>query len=343
MKARILEKSEEHLWDKFIQKHPLATIHQASVWGHFQEKIPSKGKYWIIILEQDSKIIGGTLLIKQKLPKSHSWLYAARGPLLDYNSKNIQEQMENLLTTLKTIAKKENAIFLRIDPPLEKEKKFKGFYTIKYGFQPEHTLILDLKKTEEELLKLMKPKGRYNIRLAEKKGVEIIKVNPKDNKKFNAYVDNFYEILKETTQRDQFHGHDKDYYRMMIEMLSLSDNAHLYLAEYNSEIIAGIIVTYFKDTATYYFGASGNKDRNVMAPYLLHWYAIKEAKVKNFKYYDFFGIAPSNAKNHPWQGVTEFKKKFGGEEKSYIKAQEYPFKKFLYLIYRIYKRLRHNN
>lgn len=342
MKARILEKSHKHLWDEFLKSHPLANIHQSSAWGHFQEKIPQRGKYWIIVLENSGKstrILGGTMLIRHKLPKGFCWLYAARGPLLNYNSKNSQKQIDELLSAIKPIAKQEKAIFLRIDPPIQKNSKtedkkhfaklnFKNFHTVNYGFQPEHTLILDISKKEEEILAQMKPKGRYNIRLAEKRGV---KAREADS------VSAFYKILLETTKRDAFHSHNKDFYRNMLETLIPSKNAALYLAEYENKIIGGIIVTFFNNTATYYFGASSNEYRNVMAPYLLQWRAIKEAKNRGLKYYDFLGIAPLSAKNHPWQGVSEFKKKFGGQEISYVKPQEFAFKKPLYWLYRIYK------
>lgn len=321
MKARILEKSEEPKWDKFIETHSLSTIHQTSAWGHFQEKIPGRDKYWIIVLEENDKIIGGTMLIRHALPKGYCWLYAARGPLIK------EDQMEELLKTIKPIAKKEKAIFLRVDPPTEKPIKFKGFKETHSGFQPEHTLIIDLTKSEEEILKQMKPKGRYNIRLAEKKGVKIHKSND---------IDSFYSLLEQTTHRDKFSGHDKNFYQKMLD--KLPNSAILYTATYNEKPIAGIIVTSFKDTATYYYGASGNEYRNVMAPYLLQWHAIKEAKDRKLKYYDFFGIAPENTASHPWAGVTEFKKKFGGKPQTYAPPQEYSFKPLLHFLYKLYKK-----
>lgn len=353
LEARILKQSEENLWEEFIKTHPLSTIHQASAWGHFLAKISSRGKYWIIVLEEKNKIVGGTLLVRHALPRGYSWLYAPRGPLLDYNYT--EKQMEELMSVIQKIAKEENAIFLRVDPPiiqrsghLQKCDKiapvphFKNFFAVKHGFQPEHTLLIDLTKSHEEILRNMKQKGRYNIRLAEKKGVKIHKVNYEKPKEFLKDIEHFYEILKETVKRDHFHGHDLSYYQSMLDTLCCHKNAELYLAEYNRKIIAGIIVTFFKDTATYYYGASGNDFRNIMASYLLQWSVIKEAKKEGYKYYDFFGISPTlqngiHIKKHPWQGVTDFKTKFGGEKISYASAQEYPFKKFLYFLYRIYK------
>ena len=326
MEARILNQSEENLWSEFVAKHPLGNIHQTPEWGHFRRQIPGNDKYWIIVLEDPSshKILAGTLLIRQQLPRGYSWLYAPRGPLAT------QEEMSLLMPEIKKIAKKEKAVFFRVDPLIRTPDTlhFQHFRQNIHGFQPDHTLILDLTKSEEDLLKEMKPKGRYNIKLAEKKGVTIHQ---------STDVSSFYKILSETTSRDGFHGHDQKFYENMLA--ALNSHAALYLAEFENKIIAASLNTFYKDTATYYYGASSNDYRNVMAPYLLHWQAIRDAKAKGYKFYDFFGIAPENAVNHPWAGVTEFKKKFGGTEISYQKPQEFIFKKTLYLLYRTYKKL----
>ncbi|MBU1151563.1 peptidoglycan bridge formation glycyltransferase FemA/FemB family protein [Patescibacteria group bacterium] len=337
IRAKILTKPEEDIWDKFAENHPLSTIHQASIWGHFQEKINARGKYWIIALKEDGKIIGGTMLIRHLTAKGHSWLYAARGPLLNYKSPRINEYLKALLTPIKKLAEEENSIFLRIDPPLEKLPPLKGFYSSSHGFQPQDTLILDLRPKLDDILAQMKPKGRYNIRLAEKKGVTVRKSNPKKLEQFLADIESFHRMLNETTQRDKFSSHKKEVYRDMIDTLNLENRAALYLAEYEGEPIAGIIVTFYKDTAIYYYGASSNEHRNLMAPYLLQWQAIQEAKSRGLTNYDFLGIAPPNAKNHPWRGVTDFKEKFGGQHIAYTKPQEHPFQKLKYFAYRLYK------
>lgn len=411
MQARILNPAEEYLWEEFVQNHPLGNIHQTPEWGHFQAKVPGRGKYWIIALTESSrdstlnnsstsrppKILAGTLLIRHQLPKGYCWLYAPRGPLLNYDNHELaNQQMSALMTEIKKIAKQEKGIFLRIDPLIKPAPAlhFPNFRQNLTGFQPDHTLILDLTKSEEELLTQMKPKGRYNIKLAEKKGVKIRQAGlTNDSEAFNPVqfekdLTAFYRILTETTSRDGFHGHDLKFYKDILESLQINPKADssltgvthntpgnlinhpgatLYLAEFDNQIIAACLNTYYKDTATYYYGASSDTYRNVMAPYLLHWQAIIDAKAKGCKFYDFFGIAPTHEQSecasqqtsrlggtdpkrpkgaeakmnpHPWAGVTEFKKKFGGTETSYQKPQEFPFIKSLYLLYRAYKKLR---
>lgn len=369
MRAKILDKSEEDKWWDFVNKHPLGTIHQTPCWGRFQAKIPARGKYWIVVLEEDEKIVGGTMLIRHKLAKKYCWLYASRGPLLDYeNEENFKFQKRRLLETIKEIAKREKAGFLRVDPPIiedsQKVQPFKELKETSHGFHPEHTLIIDLTKSEDSILRQMKQKGRYNIRLAEKKEVKIRKTKISDPEALEKDLNDFYLILKETTKRDKFSPHKKEYYKQMLETLQPEDPAtgttvngknspgnvfsspktELYLARYEGRTIAGIIVTFYKDTAIYYYGASSNEHRNLMAPYLLQWHAMKEAKKRGCEKYDLLGISPPKTpdtkKPHPWQGVTAFKKKFGGTHVSYIPATEHPFKKSLYLMYRLYKKLR---
>lgn len=309
----------------------LSTIHQTKTWAKFREATKGEKK---IEINAEKKYYA--IIQKIPLPMGKSWLYCNRGPVFEELSENA---FDEFLSKTKELARKENSVFLRIEPPYEKNKAEKysklckklGFKDAHTSHQPEVTLIIDLTKSENEILAQMKQKGRYNIRLADKKGVKI---------KESKDADSFYKILKETTTRDKFTPHGKDFYKKMIEILGEKDFAKMYLAEYEGETIAGIIVTFYQDTATYYYGASSNKHRNVMAPYLLQWHAIKEAKSRNMKKYDFLGISPPDAKNHPWQGVTEFKMKFGGEIVEYVKAKEFIYKPFWYWVIRIAKKLK---
>ncbi len=344
MKVRILEQKEEKMWDEFVKKHPQGNIHQASTWGHFQKTIPTRGKFWIIAIEENDKIIAGTLLIRSSLPKEYTWLYSPRGPLLDYSNSDqsvINKQIELIVREVTKIGKSQNSVFYRIDPLLIKDKdsqfKPEKFKETSHGFQPEHTLIINLEQTEEDIQKDMKQKGRYNIRVAEKKGVEIHKSDPKDKDQFAKDILDYYKILQETTRRDGFHGHQLDFYKNMVEMLSENNIGAMYLAKYQGKTIAGLIATFFKETAIYYYGVSSNENRNVMAPYLLQWKVIQDAKQQGFKKYDFFGISPPNSPNHPWAGVRRFKKKFGGQEVSYYPAMDYSLKPVVHKLYKFYK------
>ena len=272
------------------------------------------------------------LIVKCQLPLGFCWLWVPYGPL---------GQSENIFKDLARIAKEERAIFARIEPPLDHPhstttKAGQAFHIphsiitpAQSRYTPEHTLVIDIGKTEDEILAQMKPKGRYNIQVAKKHGVVVERIAGADVNE--NILNNFYEILQKTGARDEFGIHPKYFYKNLLEIFGAKKMADLFLAKTpNGKTIAGIIVVYYKNTATYYYGASDYEHRNLMAPYLLQWEAIQEARRRGMKHYDFLGIAPEekegSAAVHPWSGVTEFKKKFGGREVTYPPAFDIIYK-----------------
>lgn len=200
-----------------------------------------------------------------------------------------------------------DVIFIRIEPD---KKPGKGYRLVEssslLGGQrsPKKTRVLDLSKTEEELLADMKPKTRYNIRLAEKKGVVV---------KESDDIDAFYRLLLETSGRDRgYSPHQKEYYQKLMNVLGPKKTAKIFIAFFGDEPIAGILVTCFGEIATYLHGGFSAKSKNLMAPYLCQWQAIKDAKRAGAKVYDFWGVAETNSPNDPWSGITRFKEGFGG-------------------------------
>ncbi len=324
-------------YDAFVLNHPLGSIHQTLEWGIFQSGSGRRDKFRVFAAEdEDGQIMASALVIRQVMPFNKCWLYCPRGPLGDYSKK---QNLTPLFNKIKELAHSENAVFLRFDPPLEESfhPRLKEFFkTINARpahahYQPESTLILDLKHAPEELLRRMKPKGRYNIKVAQKHGV---KVRVSDGNK--ADMEAFYALLRRTAQRDRFSGHPQSYYKKMLEVLG-PQKARLYLAEYDGKLLAGMIATYFAQTATYYFGASSDEHRNTMAPYLLHWQAINDARAAGYHYYDFFGIAPVDQPGHPWAKVTDFKLKFGGERVDYMQAYEIVYRPLWYTLIKLAK------
>lgn len=265
-----------------------------------------------------------------------SWIWVPYGPVGEDSS-----EINGILEELGEIAREERAIFARIEPPHgfsadSIAQKWPVSHTNK-RFTPEHTLILDLDKSEQEILAQMKPKGRYNINIAKKHAVEVkVFKNLKDVPLHDFGA--FYNILEKTSQRDSFGIHPKYFYENLLKTLAPQNSCSLFLAYRNEKVIAGIITVYYRDTATYYFGASDREYGNIMAPYLLQWEAICDAKKHGFKHYDFLGIAPSEAKNHPWAGVTDFKKKFGGREVKYPTAFDIIYRPFVYKLMKVLKR-----
>lgn len=300
----------------------ISSFFQSKEFAEFQDKIPYRGKTWLLKYHDQDLC----LVIRQKLRFGKCWLWVPYGPL---------GFSEEIFEDLARIAKEEKAIFARIEPPSkflpgEEFDFLKSRWRIvksKQRFTPEHSLILDLEKTEDEILAQMKPKGRYNILTAKRHNVLIQQYNSNISEKdFGA----FYKILQKTGSRDGFGIHPKYFYKTLLEVLAPKKMASLFLAHHQNAVIGGIIVVFYKDTATYYYGASSYEHRSLMAPYLLQWEAIREAKRRGMKYYDFLGIAPPGEENHPYAGITEFKKKFGGREVIYPPAFDIIYKPIWY-------------
>jgi len=299
------------------KKNRFRNLWQHPVWAEFQKSVGRKT--WLLKSDGSS-----ALVIKHNLPFGFSWLEVPRGPLFESEKK-----LSKILSEIQKIGKSKKAVFVRMSP----YEKFRisnfEFRICKHDHHPQTSLIIDLTKTESDILKQMKPKGRYNIKVAEKHGITV---------KPSSDIEKFYYLLKKTGNRDGFGIHPKSYYQKMLD--TMSENIQLLLAEYQGKVIAGGIFVYLDEWGIYYYGASDNEYRNLMAPYLIQWSAIKEAKKRGCKFYDFLGIAPENAKRHPWAGVTEFKKKFGGTVVNYPQAKDMVLRPFWYWVYRIYKKIR---
>ncbi len=212
---------------------------------------------------------------------------------------------------------------LRFDPPLDfTSLEAKNAYTARLSrtpriavapaaVQPPDTVLLDLRLSEEALLQNMKPKWRYNIRLAQKKGVSVRVGTASD-------IDIFYRLYEITARRDNIAIHDKAYYRDLLcraeEHAGSGETPRvsLYIAEYENEPIAAIITLFCRREAVYLYGASSNAHRNVMPAYLLQWTAIRDAKAYGSRTYDFYGIPPDSDEHHPMHGLYRFKTGFGG-------------------------------
>lgn len=359
-----------HLWNDFVKLQPLGSLYQTSIWELFQKQIPGKGKSWTCIVTDPKKnnhILGGGLIILHSLPFNLSWLECPRGPVFDVthtsalSPSELEYFFQNFLEQVKKIADEHRAVFLRIDPPIIALDSASNIplveayssLTEKLHFKPAHasyfpqtTLTIDLAKTPEEILKQMKSKGRYNIKLAEKHGITIERINTHTNKEAIAQ---FYDLIKQTAKRDNFFAHNLAYYESMLE--SLGDSATLFMAYHKQKPVAGLIATYFADTATYYYGASSYADRPLMAPYLLQWHVILDARSQGYKTYDLLGIATLESPaplpiaytydtSHPLAGVTDFKTKFGGNVISYLSAKELIYRPMWYWIIKMRKRLR---
>lgn len=268
-----------------------------------------------------------------------SWLYFTRGPIV-VEPEKAGEIMEQMYLLIPKNFKKQ-FVWMRLDPLIPSlNMKGTSLRVAHASFHPRTTLQLDLEPSEEEILAQMKPKGRYNIRLAEKKGVTTELYTASDIEKGTDPVKEFYTIALETTKRDGFSAHSYEYYKQFVKLLG--NKAFVILARYEDTVIAAGIFTLMGSTCTYYYGASSNEYRQVMAPYLVQWEAIQHAKKHGATLYDFLGINDDGkqAVGAKLDGVTDFKLKFGGKVTSYAGTYEFIVRPLWYLIVRLVKALR---
>jgi lipid II:glycine glycyltransferase (peptidoglycan interpeptide bridge formation enzyme) len=282
---------------------------QSKQWEEFQNKISRK------TFRVDEGVLT-YLAIKHELPIVGSYFFIPRGPIRIQKLK-LKDQNKNLklkiqLDRLIKIAKENNAGWIRIEPQSFKDleeinEALGGKHMIKKSkkdHEPAQTLLIDLLQNEENILAAMKAKTRYNIRLSEKKGVRIYSSWRPEN------VRSFLNLMSETAKRDKIRNHPDDYYLKMIEAIP-EEKLKLFLAEVNKQVIAGALVVFYDQVATYLHGASSDNFRNMMAPFGLQWAAIKEAKRRGFKFYDLGGTSLAT-KDHPvakesWAGISRFK------------------------------------
>ncbi|MFH1375809.1 MAG: peptidoglycan bridge formation glycyltransferase FemA/FemB family protein [Patescibacteria group bacterium] len=316
----------------FLARQEFVPIQQTLAWGKFQEAIGVES-FRIGVKEGNELIFYAQGFVK-KLPFGLCWLHVPRQ--LPVPSSQFPEAFDLLISGIQKLAKEKSAIFVRFDSQKSCDWQLvTGNSQLREageGNFPVTTLRLDLTKSEEEILGQMKPKGRYNIRIAEKHGVTVRETREPEAAKI------FHKLLKKTTARDNFSAHPEAYYESFLR--ELGESASCFIAEVNGKAIAVSLCTFYGDTVTYYYGASDYEYRDLMAPYLVQWKAISAAKRRGMKFYDFLGIAPEGDEKHHLAGVTSFKKKFGGEIIEYPGPKELVLKPFLYRIFKLAKNLR---
>jgi len=308
-----------------------------------------------------------------------SILYAPKGPLLDWGDKSSRNRV---LNDLQAFAKKEGAIFLKLDPEVVlgtgapatlddvvdeggqtvmAEFKQRGWRYSSDQIQFKNTVLIDLSLSEEELLATMKQKTRYNIRLAEKKGLTLRIGTQKD-------FDVLYKMYAETSVRDGFVIRDEEYYKTVwttfiansqspstnLQSPTLAPGAHrpgdsvpgsagvtnpqlpfaeTLIAEVNHEPVAAIFVFYFVGRAYYVYGMSRDAHREKMPSYLLQWEAIKRAKAMGCRVYDLWGAPDTFDESDSMWGVFRFKQGLGGEVVRTLGAWDYAPNPFWYKLY----------
>jgi lipid II:glycine glycyltransferase (peptidoglycan interpeptide bridge formation enzyme) len=319
-------------WDQFLQVYPEAHLLQTSAWGEL------KSSFGWHVYRVRSKTAAAQVLIRP-LRFGYSLAYVPKGPL--------GQDWPSLWEELDALCRKEHCVFLKIEPdlwePLEPgfvESCLPGFNPSHHTIQPPRTVLVDISGSENDILARMKQKTRYNLRLAEKKGVIV---------KPSSDLGAFYTLMQATGQRDGFPVHSLEYYQKVFSLLSPSGACQLLLAYYENTPLAGLMVFRQGERAWYFYGASNDLERQRMPAYLLQWEAMRWARQSGCRWYDLWGIPDASepeleanfeTRSDGLWGVYRFKRGFGGEVRRSPGAWDKVYHPVLYKAYLNYARHR---
>jgi peptidoglycan pentaglycine glycine transferase (the first glycine) len=312
-------------WDEFVNASPQGHLLQSWGWGEL------KGRFdWQplrLAVSDNGRLVAAAQVLLRRLPYS-SLAYVPRGPVFDPAD---EEATRTLLDALHQVARGRGAMALKVEPPWPDDDhaatwwQEHGFRPSPQTIQPRRTIVVDLQPDEEAILAQMKPKWRYNIRLAGRKEVTVRQGSA-------AELEQFYDLMRETGERDGFGIHSPAYYQAAYDLYSPSGRVALFLAEYEGEPLAALMAFAFGRQAIYMYGASSNRERQRMPNHLLQWEAMRWAKAQGCSDYDLWGI-PDTDPNSPSAslgGVERFKAGFGGDTVRYAGAFDYVYSPLVY-------------
>ncbi len=324
-------------WDLFVKSNAAdGGILQSWAWGEFQKELGRK-IFRVAHVDDEGALVAVALLVKYDLPFENGYLYCPRGPVV---SKDFFDNSSVLLKEFRRIGEQEKIFMVRMDPAWHLETADTMIaWGLRKGLtdvQPRSSFIIDIQAGEEELLAVMKQKTRYNVNVAQKKGVTVrMSQEPSD-------VEHFWTLMKETSKRNDFTPHPKEYYKVLFRQLIKDDILQLMIAEYEGKVVAAHFVSFYGSMATYLHGASSVVYRGVMAPALLQWESILEAKRQGCSYYDFGGVVSPSYDNAAWKGISSFKYGFSPETpaQEYVGSYEQVLNPVVYSIYKFIRQIR---
>ncbi len=312
-------------WNHFLSQHPNAHLLQTGEWGELKSAFGWK----------PVRIINGDLgvqILFRKLPMGFTVGYIPKA----VNSDQLSVISNSVWGEINSVCRKHKAIFLKIEPDQREEDSAITNYQLPrspHNIQPPRTILINIKESEDVILAKMKQKTRYNIRLAEKKGVT---VRAWDD------IDSFHKMMLVTGGRDRFGVHSLEYYKHAYDLLYPKGMCDILVAEYEGKPLAALFVARHGNRAYYLYGASTDEERNRMPTYLLQWEAMKWAKARGCEEYDLWGVpdedeatleANFETRHDGLWGVYRFKRGFGGQLKRAAQAMDRVYNPLLYWAY----------
>lgn len=333
-------------WESFAAKYANVHILQTCAWGELKQAFGWQVKR-VAVTSGVSGVEAGAQVLFRRLPFGLSVAYIPRGPVGPQDFSPAHALWNPLIAEIDALCRKQRSIFLKIEPDLwqplpgetdgsldQLRNPPQGFQNSPEDIQPARTLLIDICGDEAEVLARMKQKTRYNIRLAQKKGVVVEK---------SSDIGLFHQLMQSTGQRDAFGVHSLEYYHHAYQLFQPGGSCELLVAAYQGEPLAAVMVFAKGQRAWYFYGASSNEHRDLMPSYLVQWEAIRWARSRGCQSYDLWGVPDedeetleSNFLKHNtglW-GVYRFKRGFGGVLRRTQGPWDRVYQRSLYSAYR---------
>jgi lipid II:glycine glycyltransferase (peptidoglycan interpeptide bridge formation enzyme) len=310
---------DESKWENAVDQFNENSIFLSWNWSEFEK---NQGEhFWRYAVYNEADEIVGLLPIKLVQALRGRYLHLRHAPALDWGNQELVAAVNEFLMKF---TKKNNAFFFRISPLIGDNESNRELLK-NYGFKPatahmvdaEKTLVIDLTKSEDELLSYMRKNTRYNIRKSKREGISVKNVG--DLSLFNEFVD----IYRDTVKRQGWVAYSTDYIKAEYEMFAKDDMSRMFVAYYKGNPIAASIFLFYKNEVVYHHSGSYTKYRDLPSSYAIQWAIIKYAKEQGFKKYNLWGVCEKDDKDHPWYGLSLFKYGFGGDVRDMVHARDY--------------------
>jgi peptidoglycan pentaglycine glycine transferase (the first glycine) len=319
-------------WDRALLRLPRPHILQSWEWGAFKSRHGWSATHWLLKDASDRPRAAALVLRRRLARLPFGLLYVPKGPILEPTDG---EAWEAILAHLARLAQGQRAIFVKLDPDVSVEHTASTDRLLRRGWRPSaeqiqfrNTMTLDLTRDEDALLAAMKSKWRYNIRLAERKGVTARPGTTED-------LPLLYDMYRETALRDSFVIRPFAYYRDAWGSFIERGLAQPLIANVDDDAVAMVLLFRFGDCAWYMYGASRDWHREKMPNHLLQWEAMRWAKSVGCTVYDLWGAPDEAVESDPMWGVYRFKRGFGAALVRHIGAYDYPISRPGYWLYAV--------
>lgn len=304
----------EGQWQQFVATRREANFLQSVEWASANEKVGHR----IVrggVKREDVFVAGWQGIVKDA--RRGRYLEVPGGPLVDWHNDEVAAE---IIGQLKVVAKEQKCVFVRIRPQVNDSEEIRAklrasrLHVAPFHLHAEHTNILDLTKTEDELLSGMRRQTRYEVRAGKKKGVEV------SWRSDEAAAEEFFTVQADTARRQGFIPPSREF--LAAQVTAFGENARIYRAEKDGVLLNLALVLFSGEEVDYFEAASTPESRSLPGAYAIQWQAICDAKSMGKSRYNFWGIAYSDDPSHRFAGVTTFKRGFGGDDITYVPAHD---------------------